>query len=131
MVGNPSISPAVVVAVRPSSSPVFAAILAKTGLLDGLTATTTAGLIDGLPTIAPKVKVVRDQRYVDNGKFITTAGLSSGIDGALYVVSKLFGKAQAQLTALRIEYDWKGDSKYARANRAYRYILSALGNRLE
>jgi putative intracellular protease/amidase len=105
-------------------------ILAKTGLLDGLTATTTAGLIDGLPTIAPKVKVVRNQRYVDNGKFITTAGLSSGIDGALYVVSKLYGMARAQLTALRIEYDWKGDSKYARANLADRYISNVLGKGL-
>lgn len=104
-----------------------AAILAKTGLLDGLTATTTAGLIDGFSAIAPKVKVVHDQRYVDNGKFITTAGLSSGIDGALYVVSKLFGKAQAQSAALRLEYDWKGDSKYARANLADRIIMLALG----
>ena len=106
-------------------------ILAKTGLLDGLTATTTAGLIDGLATIAPKVKVVRDQRYVDNGKFITTAGLSSGIDGALYVISKLFGRAQAQLTALRMEYDWKGDSKYARANLADRHLAKALGPGLD
>jgi copper(I)-binding protein/putative intracellular protease/amidase len=105
-------------------------ILARTGLLDGLTATTTAGLIDGLPTVAPKVRVVRDQRYVDNGKFITTAGLSSGIDGALYVVSKLFGQARAQLTALRIEYDWKGDSTYARANLADRYIAKVLGKGL-
>lgn len=102
-------------------------ILAKTGLLDGLTATTTAFLIDGLATVAPKVKIVRDQRYVDNGKFITTAGLSSGIDGALYVVSKLFGKAHAQLTALRMEYDWKGDSTYARANLADRHLIKALG----
>jgi copper(I)-binding protein/putative intracellular protease/amidase len=105
-------------------------ILARTGLLDGLTATTTAGLIDGLPTVAPRVRVVRDQRYVDNGKFITTAGLSSGIDGALYVVSKLFGQARAQLTALRIEYDWKGDSTYARANLADRYIAKVLGKGL-
>src|SRR6266404_3075289 len=105
-------------------------ILAKTGLLDGLTATTTAGLIDGLPTIAPKVKVVKDRRYVDNGKFITTAGLSSGIDGALYVISKLFGNARAQLTALRIEYDWKGDSTYARANLADRFISNVLGKGL-
>ena len=105
-------------------------ILAKTGLLDGLTATTTARLIDGLPTIAPKVRVVRDQRYVDNGKFITTAGLSSGIDGALYVVSKLFGKAHAQLTALRMEYDWKGDSNYARANLADRHLMKVLGYEL-
>jgi len=106
-------------------------ILARTGLLDGLTATTTAGLIDGLAAAAPKVKVVRDQRYVDNGKFITTAGLSSGIDGALYVVSKLFGQAQAQLVALGIEYDWSGKSTYARANLADRYITRVLGRRLQ
>ena len=105
-------------------------ILAKTGLLDGLTATTTAGLIDGLAAVAPKVKVVRNQRYVDNGKFITTAGLSSGIDGALYVVSKLFGKAQAQLVALGMEYDWKGDSNYARANLADRQITRIFGRGL-
>src|SRR5262249_45179749 len=89
------------------------------------------GLIDGLAAAAPKVKVVRDQRYVDNGKFITTAGLSSGIDGALYVVSKLFGQAQAQLVALGIEYDWSGKSTYARANLADRYITRVLGRRLQ
>jgi copper(I)-binding protein/putative intracellular protease/amidase len=103
-------------------------ILAKAGLLDGLTATTTAGLIDGLPTAAPKVKVVRDQRYVDNGKFITTAGLSSGIDGALHVISRLFGNAQAQLTALGIEYDWS-NANFARANLADWNITRILGRR--
>jgi len=105
-------------------------ILAKTGLLDGLTATTFYDLIDGLPAVAPKVKVVRDQRYVDNGKFITTAGISSGIDGSLYVVSKLFGKARAQMVALNMEYDWKADSTYARANFADRHIRKALGRNL-
>jgi transcriptional regulator GlxA family with amidase domain len=58
-------------------------ILAKTGLLDGLEATTTANLVPGLKIAAPKTKVVDDKRFVDNGKIITTAGLSSGIDGAL------------------------------------------------
>jgi len=104
-----------------------ALILAKTGLLDGLSATTTAGLIDGLTAISPKIKVVRDQRYVDNGKIITTAGLSSGIDGAIYVVSKLFGKGRAQLVALGEEYEWKSESKYARANLADRHITRVLG----
>jgi transcriptional regulator GlxA family with amidase domain len=105
-------------------------ILAKTGLLDGLTATTFYDLLDGLPAIAPKVKVVRDQRYVDNGKFITTAGISSGIDGSLYLVSKLFGKARAQMVALNMEYDWKADSTYARADFADRHIRKALGRNL-
>jgi copper(I)-binding protein/putative intracellular protease/amidase len=105
-------------------------IRAKTGLLDGLTATTYYGLLDGLSAVAPKVKVVRDQRYVDNGKFITTAGLSSGIDGSLYVVSKLFGKARAQMAALNMEYDWKLDSTYARANFADRHIRRVFGANL-
>jgi copper(I)-binding protein len=96
-------------------------------LLDVLTATTFFGLLDGLSAVAPKVKVVRDQRYVDNGKFITTAGLSSGIDGSLYVVSKLFGKARAQMAALNMEYDWKADSTYARANFADRHIRKVFG----
>jgi copper(I)-binding protein/putative intracellular protease/amidase len=102
-------------------------ILAKTGLLDGLTATTFYGLIDGLSAVAPKVKVVKDQRYVDNGKYITTAGISSGIDGSLYVVSKLFGKASAQMAALNMEYDWKPNSTYARASLADRQIQKVLG----
>lgn len=105
-------------------------ILAKTGLLDGLTATTFYDLIDGLPAVAPKVKVVRDRRYVDNGKFITTAGISSGIDGSLYLVSKLFGKARAQMVALNMEYDWKADSTYARANFADRHIRRVFGRNL-
>ncbi len=106
-------------------------ILAKTGLLDGLSATTFYDLIDGLPAVAPKVKVVRDQRYVDNGKFITTAGISSGIDGSLYVVSKMFGKARAQMVALNMEYDWKADSNYARASFADLHIRKIFGRNLQ
>src|SRR5262249_52318399 len=68
--------------------------------------------------------------YVDNGKFITTAGISSGIDGSLYVVSKLFGKASAQMVALNMEYDWKADSTYARANFADRHIRKMFGRNL-
>jgi copper(I)-binding protein/putative intracellular protease/amidase len=97
-------------------------ILAKTGLLDGLTATTFYDLIDGLQAAAPKTKVVRDQRYVDNGKIITTAGISSGIDGSLYVISKMRSKAVAQMAALNMEYDYKPDSNYARGNFADRHL---------
>lgn len=105
-------------------------ILAATGLLDGLTATTFYGLIDGLAAMAPNVKVVKDQRFVDNGKIITTAGLSSGIDGALHVVSRMLGKTRAQMVALNMEYDWNPDSDYARAAFADGPIRRALGPRL-
>jgi copper(I)-binding protein/putative intracellular protease/amidase len=105
-------------------------ILAKTGLLDGLAATTFYDLIDGLSAVAPKTKLVRDQRYVDNGKIITTAGISSGIDGSLYVVSKMFGKARAQMAALNMEYNWMPDSSYARASFADRNIRKVFGRNL-
>lgn len=97
-------------------------ILAKTGLLDGLGATTFYDLIDEFETTYPKVKVVRDRRYVDNGKFITTAGISSGIDGSLHVIGKLRGSATAERVALNMEYDWTPDAGYARASLADRHL---------
>lgn len=92
--------------------------LAKAGLLDGLEATTTAGLIDKLAAMAPKTRVVRDKRFVDNGKIITAGGLSAGIDGALHLVEKVDGKGYAQAVAYGIEYDWRPEAGYARAAHA-------------
>lgn len=97
-------------------------LLARTGLLDGLTATTFHSVIPALATAAPKTKVVSDQRYVDNGKIITTAGLASGIDGALHLVEKVLGKGDAQFEALALEYNWQGDKTPARAMFADRYL---------
>jgi putative intracellular protease/amidase len=101
--------------------------LGKAGLLDGLSATTFYGLIDGLKTLAPKAKIVTDQRFVDNGKIITTAGLSSGIDGALHLVEKIAGRGRAQEIALNMEYNWQPDSGYARASFADRHLRKVVG----
>jgi putative intracellular protease/amidase len=97
-------------------------ILASAGLLDGLGATTFYRMIDDLKAEAPKTRVVSDQRFVDNGRIITTAGLSSGIDGALHILSVMLGKGRAQAVALNMEYDWRPDSRYARAALADRLI---------
>ena len=97
-------------------------ILSKAGLLDGLSATTIQHAIDKLQKVSPKTKVVHDQRYVDNGKVITTAGLSSGIDGAFHLVAKINGEGEAQAIALNMEYRWDPRSKYARAALADRYL---------
>jgi transcriptional regulator GlxA family with amidase domain len=82
-------------------------ILAKAGLLDGLTATTHHSSFDTLEELAPHTTVVRDQRYVDNGKVITSAGISAGIDASLYVVARLLGAEQARWTAQHMEYRWE------------------------
>lgn len=102
-------------------------ILARAGLLDGLTATTVRHAIDNLAAAGKNIKTVYDRRYVDNGKIITTAGLSSGIDGAFYLVSKMKGLGAAQQTALGIEYKWEPNSKFARAAYADRYLPNFQG----
>jgi len=96
--------------------------LAKAGLLDGLEATTFASLIDGLQAAAPKAKVVSDKRFVDNGKIVTSAGLSSGIDGALHVVEKVLGHGWTEVVATNLEYDWNPKGEYVRAALADKYL---------
>ena len=99
-------------------------LLQKAGLLEGQTVTATYGMIEDLVT--PQTKVVYNQRFVDNGKIITTAGLSSGIDGAFHLVSKILGKGRAQSAALSMEYNWDPDSKWVRAELADRYLPDGL-----
>lgn len=90
-------------------------LLAKAGMLQNLSATTTAGMIEDLAKYSPTTKLVFDKRFVDNGKVITTAGLSSGIDGSLHLIEKLDGIGWAKMIAYGIEYNWQPESDYARA----------------
>jgi len=99
-------------------------LLQKAGLLVGQTVTATFGMIEDLAT--PETKVVYDRRFVDNGKILTTAGLSSGIDGALHLVSRILGRGNAQRVALGVEYRWDPDGKWARASLADKYLPAKL-----
>jgi transcriptional regulator GlxA family with amidase domain len=87
-----------------------AMVLAELGLLDGGQATTHWGAIEGLRAAAPKTEVLENVRYVDNGKVVTSAGVSAGIDMALHVVSKILGEEKAKSTARYMEYDWTRDN---------------------
>ncbi|WP_223151239.1 DJ-1/PfpI family protein [Chitinophaga varians] len=80
-------------------------ILGNAGLLDNQTATTYHDQIDNLRKKLPRTKVLDNVRYVDNGRIITTAGISAGIDGALHIVAKLKGEAEALRVARVMEYD--------------------------
>lgn len=85
-----------------------ALILAKAGLMENLSATTHFLAVDSLREIAPDTDVLPDERWVDNGKIILSAGVSAGIDMSLYVVGKLLGREVADETAHYIQYDyWK------------------------
>jgi transcriptional regulator GlxA family with amidase domain len=74
-------------------------LLAEAGLLDGLEATTHHFGWDELARQYPRVRVVRSERFVDNGKIVTAGGVSAGIDGALHVVERLHGREAAEWTA--------------------------------
>ncbi|MEM9101623.1 MAG: DJ-1/PfpI family protein [Pseudomonadota bacterium] len=84
-------------------------ILAEAKLLDGLSATTFHRHIGHFAKKFPDITLKPEARYVDNGKIITTAGLSSGIDGALHLVSKIKGIDFAKTVALHVEYFWDPD----------------------
>ncbi|HKA21556.1 MAG TPA: DJ-1/PfpI family protein [Blastocatellia bacterium] len=100
-------------------------LLGKAGLLDGQRATCTYGMVEELSAF-PNTKVVYDARYVDSGKIITTAGLTSGIDGAIHLVSKMLGKGEAQSVALNVEYHWDSESSWARGAMADKYLPDGL-----
>ncbi|MBV8253565.1 MAG: DJ-1/PfpI family protein [Chitinophaga sp.] len=80
-------------------------ILANAGLLDHLTVTTFHNSIKHLQNMLPNTKVLDNVRYVDNGRIITTAGISAGIDGALHLVARLYGQDAATKIAKHMEYD--------------------------
>lgn len=96
-------------------------ILANTGLLDGKQATTFHKAFDGMAEQFPEITVVRDQRWVDAGKLVTSAGLASGIDAALHVVAEVLGETQARSVALHLEYDWSPDRGFVRGRLADQY----------
>lgn len=83
-------------------------VLAKAGLLDGLKATTHHTVFDEFEAMAPNTRLLRGARFVDNGKVITSAGISAGIDMSLHVIERLFGKEAADATAAYMEYRREG-----------------------
>jgi hypothetical protein len=97
-------------------------ILANTGLLDGQHATTFHRHFDHMAKTFPKVTVVRDQRWVQAGKLVTSAGLASGIDTALHVVANLRGVDKARSVALHLEYQWSPETGFIRGLMADQYL---------
>lgn len=83
--------------------------LARLGLLDGLRVTTHWEDADALEKGWPAVRVVRDARFIDNGRIVTSAGISAGIDMALHLVARLAGEALAVKTARQMDYAWRRD----------------------
>lgn len=81
-----------------------AGLLAAAGLLNQREATTQNDFKPRLQELAPDAIILPNARITDNGQVITTAGTSSGIDGALHLLARLKGKNTAHQTANFLEY---------------------------
>ena len=83
-------------------------VLAKTGLLSGKSATTFHAAFGPFAMQFPDIHLKRGARFVEDGNLATAGGLSSGIDLALRVVERYYGRDVAQRTAYNMEYQGQG-----------------------
>ncbi|MEM9247145.1 MAG: DJ-1/PfpI family protein [Pseudomonadota bacterium] len=84
-------------------------LLAMTGKLDGRRATTNKADFRATVPLGPNVRWVKKARWVQDGKFFTSSGVSAGMDMSLAAAASLFGEAAAQEMADGCEYDWHRD----------------------
>ena len=83
-----------------------ALILARAGLLDGIQSTTHFAALALLREAAPLTEVRDGVRFIDQGRVVSSAGVSAGLDAALHVVARLVGEEFAEETARYMEYHW-------------------------
>ena len=81
-------------------------LLGRAGLLDGLTATTHHLAFEELRKCAPNSEIREGARLVDNGRIVTSAGVSAGIDMSFHIVARELGQEAAEKIARYIEYPW-------------------------
>jgi putative intracellular protease/amidase/YHS domain-containing protein len=94
-------------------------VLAKTGLLSGKAATTHHGAYVDLAMQYPDIRVKRGFRFVDEGNIASAGGLTCGIDLAMHVLERYYGRDSALQTALQLEYQGKGWMDASGADNAY------------
>ncbi|HXZ87861.1 MAG TPA: DJ-1/PfpI family protein [Candidatus Binataceae bacterium] len=89
-----------------------AGLLARAGILDGRRATSNKRALDWVMSQGPKVNWVPQARWVEDGKFATSSGVSAGIDMALALIARISGNEVAERVAIAMEYDWHRDSAW-------------------
>lgn len=86
-----------------------AALLAKTNLLNGRKATSNKRAFEWVKSVNSNIEWVNRARWVADGKFYTSSGISAGIDMALGFVADRFSLERAIEIAQSIEYVWNSD----------------------
>ncbi len=87
-------------------------LLARTGLIDGRKATSNKRVFQLVKTSAPKVDWIAKARWVEDGKYFTSSGVSAGMDMTLAVIARLCGRETSLQIASRAEYQWHEDSSW-------------------
>ena len=82
-------------------------LLGAAGLLDGHAVTTHWSALDELARQFPSARVRREVRWVDEGRLVTAAGISAGMDMSLHLVERLAGRELAEEVARYMEYRWQ------------------------
>ena len=95
------------------------ALLAKAGVLNGKRATTNKLAFEWATSQSDSVLWVREARWVIDGRFMTSSGVSAGIDMSLSLLATLYGKEIAQKVAVLAEYQWNEDAKHDPFARLY------------
>ena len=85
------------------------ALLAKTNLLNGMKATSNKMAFKWACSNGTNVNWIKKARWVKDGKFYTSSGVSAGIDMTLGFVSDIHGIKYSQAIAKGIEYIWNSD----------------------
>ena len=98
------------VAERVTSVCTGAALLARAGLLDGHRATSNKAVFAWVQSQGPKVTWVPEARWVHDGRFSTSSGVSAGIDMALDLIAKHVDVETGDALARAMEYEWHRDA---------------------
>lgn len=96
-------------------------LVAPTGAFDGKKITTHYFVADDLAEQYPKATVVKDVRFVDEGNIITSSGVTSGIDVALYLVGKQSGEKMKAMIERAMQYTYHEEEKWPVAPNGMRY----------
>ncbi len=87
-------------------------LLAEAGLLKGLKVTTHWEDMDELERDFPDMTIVRNKRWVEQGKYVTSGGITAGIDMSLHLVERIIDHDLAKKTAKQMDYVWSNASNY-------------------
>jgi transcriptional regulator GlxA family with amidase domain len=87
-----------------------ASLLARAGLLDGRRATTNKAVFGWVTSQGPRVTWVPEARWVHDGRFSTSSGVSAGIDMTLDLIAKHVAVDTSEALARAMEYEWHRDA---------------------